>query len=88
MKNFHSCMLLWKMIHLDKPGHLAARIVMEEYWKIRITETRLQFTLRSLKWKTSLIWNIRSETSVIAVNKSLKQWILDRRERTPDRTPD
>ena len=87
MNTLHSCMLMWKMIHHEKPGHLASRIEMEEDLKIKVTETRLQFTQRSFRWKTSIFWNtlpdeVRMETSILKFKKGVKTWIVSRRDAT------
>ena len=69
MYTLHSCVFLWKILHLRKPGHLAERFITDENLKIGTSRTRLQFTDNGFRWKTSLIWNqlseeMRKETSV------------------------
>ena len=88
----HSCMLLWRIIHLKSPGHLWRRLEIDEEWKVKVEDTRIQFTERGFRWNTCRIWNtlpsrMRSETSIACFKKQLKTWILDRRleeQREPD----
>ena len=85
----HSCVLMWKTLHLERPGHIYSRLPVDDEWKLDTKRTRLQFTERGWKWKTSLIWNsvpdwMRAETKVSCFKKQMKSWILDRREQDPD----
>ena len=74
----HSCLLLWKMVHLGAPGHLIDRIDVKDDWKVETTVTRLQLTSKGYRWKTSLLWNelpdqLREEVRISRFKKGLKK---------------
>ena len=89
MQMQHSCMMFWKMLHLGAPGHLRDRLNMDNDWILETNETRLRFTSRGYRWKTSKLWNelpgaLRKEKSISRFKTLLKQWILDKRNKPPD----
>ena len=93
MHTVQSCILLWKTIHLERPGHLHARLPVDEEWNLEIRNTRLQFTECGWRWKTSLVWNMlpewmRAETKISCFKKNMKSWILEKRTQEPDWWPD
>ena len=57
MNLLHSCLLMWKTVHLQKPEHLYGRLTISEDLKLRTKRTRLQFTEKGWRWKTSEVWN-------------------------------
>ena len=74
---------------MGAPGHLRTRLNIEDNWKVTLPRTRIQFTERGFRWKTSRSWNelpesIRSEQSIAAFKKQLKSWIVDQRRRELD----
>ena len=84
-----SCILMWKVLHLERPGHVRARLQTDNEWKLEIKNTRIQFTERGWRWKTSPIWNslpdwMRAETKVSAFKRNMRTWILEKREQEPD----
>ena len=86
---YHGAIQIWKMIYTGKPRHLARKLETNVDQEVIITEPRLQFTERTFIYRSSKNWNeIPAETRMIVTiskfKKSLKKWIKDRRNQTPD----
>ena len=50
------------MLHLGAPAHLRDKLEINDNMEIVTRETRLQFTSRGYRWKTSKNWNLLPET--------------------------
>ena len=78
-----------KMINNGRPRHLAKKLELTEDLKIAITEPRLQFTERTFSHRSRKNWNevpeeLRRIVTISKFKKSLKKWIKDKRDQTPD----
>ena len=87
------CIFMWKLLHLDRPGHLRERVGLLDEWKIREDRPRLKFTSKCLKWKITTIWNqledtTRNETILPKFKKAVRCWIIECRDRDKDPDPD
>ena len=89
LTKYHSCLLLWKTLHLEKPAVLKNRMIVDQDKKIVTSQTRLKFTARGWRWATSELWNqlpdsLRQEPKISKFKKDLKSWILLGRHKAPD----
>ena len=85
MIELHTTVMIWKMVHLKRPGHLSRKLVTDGELKLEIDTPRLQFTERSLTQRGGLTWNkipqdLRELRTVSAFKTRLKTWIKDQRE--------
>ena len=89
MITYHSLMMVWKLVNLKKPRHLYNSMRIEGDNHIQTQEPRLQFTARGLKHRASTEWNslpstLRNEDSISIFKRTLKKWITEGRDQTPD----
>ena len=89
MVRYHSTVLMWKTIYNRKPRHIFNKLDIDENYKIDQNESRLQFTRRGYRHRTTTHWNemtedLRTNQSIASFKKSLKSWIIDRRNQEPD----
>ena len=91
MVQYHRLVLIWKMTHKSRPKKLADMLERTEDLGIRIKQPRIQFTDRTFRQKGSNDWNelpevVRKIDNIVRFKKTLKGWIKDRRDQTPDYT--
>ena len=89
MIRYHGLVLTWKMMHKDRPKKLADMLDKTDDLKIRTKQPRIQFTERTFRQKGSNDWNelpdeVRSMENIARFKKTIKGWIKDRRDQTPD----
>ena len=53
----HSLLMLWKILHIETPYHLAKTVQLNENNYTVTTAGRLQMTRRSFKWRSVQEWN-------------------------------
>ena len=88
MATMQGAILIWKMLHADRPRHLRDKLEVGDNMKIQMTEPRLKFTKRSFLWKSSNTWNLltdemRTRTTLAVFKKEMRDWIIKRRCREP-----
>ena len=87
--DIHTTTMVWKLIHMLKPGHLSRNMRIQEDLHIEQEEHRLQFTERSLTVRGSILWTrlpreLKEIRTVAAFKRKLKQWTMEQRTRDPD----
>ena len=89
MIEHQTAVMTWKMIHLNKPGHLKDKLNLDQNMTIDLVEPRLQFSERNLLHRGSTIWNslpleMRQINTVSRFKTRLRNWIKDKRSQEPD----
>ena len=85
----HTLVMMWKLMHQNKPRHLSMKLKREENFKIKQEEVRLQFSERSLIQRGTKAWNtlpldLRELSTLSIFKRRLKNWIRDKRDQEPD----
>ena len=91
--DIHTTLVIWKLVHMKKPGHLSRNMNVQEDLLIEVNENRLQFTDRSLTSRGTSLWNrlpseLREIRLVANFKRKLKQWTMEQRSRDPNPDPD
>ena len=89
MAEQHSLVQMWKVLHLNKPTMIREKIEVDQDMMIEIAQPRLEFTLQSFIWRTSLQWNnlpqnMRELDKISAFKIRLKVWMRWRRDSADD----
>ena len=89
LRDYHSLLFMWRIVRLQAPGHLATKIMIDNEGLVTVKFPRLQNTAMGFRWRTAWLWNnldreIRVQTSYVVFKRSVKNWILSRREPEPD----
>ena len=79
----------WKIVHLNKPQRLRARMEVTQDTQIEVVNPRLQFTTSCYRWRAAAQWNdldqdLRQETSISRFKSRMKRLVLDSRPGEPD----
>ena len=85
----HSLVQMWKILYLNKPEIMREKIVVDNEMKIELNLPRLQFTLQSFYWRTSVQWNslpqnMRELNKLPMFKTRLKTWMKWRRDNETD----
>ena len=69
MTTVQGLIMMWKTVHLERPGHLRQRLQINEDWSLELERPRLKFTDRCYRWRTTRTWNqmpknLRMEMSI------------------------
>ena len=89
MTNYHSLVLMWKTVHRKRPKTMHKILQLDMDNKIQNPKPRLQFSSRTYRHRTSVEWNtlpedIRNKPTLGSYKRTLKTWIKERRQQTPD----
>ena len=89
MVKLQSTLMIWKMVHLEKPGHLSMRLNIEADKSITVREPQIQFTGRSMLHRGACTWNelpvdMRNIVNNGAFKLRLRTWIKETETREPD----
>ena len=86
---YHSLVLMWKVLWRQAPLQTSNRFTVDEDHKIKTSKARLQSTEQSWRWRTTPQWNqvpgeIRDLQSLTSFKRTLKKWIVTSREQVMD----
>ena len=93
---YHSLLIMWKLVHLNIPRHLRSKIEISQDNIVNTTKGRIKTSSSSFRWRTIQDWNdlspeLRQEENIGMFKKSLKKFITERRppdEPRPAMIPD
>ena len=82
---YHSLLSLWKILRMKTPKFLAKKYIIEDDWRISMTNPRLQLTETAFRWRSCAQWNglpdnIRQIDKISSFKIQLKKLIVGRRQ--------
>ena len=91
MVNYHSNLVLWKVLHHQTPRQLREKFHLTEDWKVSTSLPRLQVTSTYWRWRVCHSWNemseeVRKEVKISVFKNKMKKWILDKRKKDKNYT--
>ena len=89
MRDYHSILLMWRIVRLEAPKHLADKITVTQDDYLETTYPRLQTTSQGFRWRTVNLWNtlpadMRGDETLISFKKNVRRWIVEQRDMDPD----
>ena len=82
--DYHSLLMMWRILRIKKPKYFENKIKIENDEKISTSFARLKNTESGFRWRTIPKWNslsleLRKENSYPRFKRNLKKWILKQR---------
>ena len=85
MRDFHSLLLLWRVVRTGAPNNLSDRVTLVDEDYLETTNPRLITIAQGFIWRTVQLCNtlpgdIRSEETLTIFKKSIKRWLVEQRD--------